>query len=63
MFAAQRFVSRDARCCCIACRSGTVEANGGAYNWRVSAIALSEVYDIAGLPDTAIYVGIRMTAA
>ena len=44
-------------------RSGTVEANGGAYNWRVSAIALSEVYDIAGLPDTAIYVGIRMTAA
>lgn len=44
-------------------RTGTVEANGATYNWRVSAIALSEVYDIAGLPDTSIYVGVRITAA
>lgn len=43
-------------------RSGTVDANGSTYNWRVSAIALSSVYDIAGLPDTAIYVGVRVTA-
>ena len=44
-------------------RSGTFDANGATYNWRVSAIALSEVYDIAGLPDTAIYLGVRVTAA
>ena len=42
-------------------RSGTVEANGTTYKWRVSAISLSSVYKIKGLPDTAIYVGIRMT--
>ena len=41
--------------------SGTVEANGTTYTWRVSAIALSSVYKINGLPDTAVYVGIRMT--
>lgn len=44
-------------------RAGTIDVNGSSYNWRVSAIALSEVYDIAGLPDTAIYVGVRVTAA
>lgn len=44
-------------------RSGTVDAGGTTWNWRVSAIALSEVYGIAGLPDTAIYVGVRMTSA
>lgn len=44
-------------------RSGTVDAGGTTYSWRVSAIALSEVYDISGLPDTAMYVGIRMTPA
>ena len=44
-------------------RSGTVDAGGSSYSWRVSAIPLSEVYDIAGLPDTAMYVGIRMTPA
>lgn len=42
-------------------RSGTIEANGMTYNWRVSAIPLSSVYKIKGLPDTAIYVGVRMT--
>ncbi|MEE0845166.1 MAG: teichoic acid transporter [Eggerthellaceae bacterium] len=44
-------------------RSGTFDANGTTYNWRVSAISLDSVYDIAGLPDTAIYVGVRVTAA
>ena len=42
-------------------RSGTIKANGTAYDWRVSAIPLSSVYKIKGLPDTAIYVGVRMT--
>ena len=44
-------------------RAGTLDAGGATYNWRVSAIPLSSVYDISGLPDTAIYVGIRITAA
>ena len=42
-------------------RSGTIDANGATYNWRVSAIPLSNVYKIKGLPDTAIYVGVRVT--
>ena len=42
-------------------QSGTIDANGTTYKWRVSAIPLSSVYKINGLPDTAIYVGIRMT--
>lgn len=42
--------------------TGTVDVDGSTYTWRVSAIALSEVYDISGLPDTAVYVGIRLTA-
>ena len=42
-------------------KSGTVSANGNTYTWRVSAIPLSSVYKIKGLPDTAVYVGVRMT--
>ena len=42
--------------------TGTVDVDGSTYTWRVSAIALSEVYDISGLPDSAVYVGIRLTA-
>lgn len=42
--------------------TGTVDVDGTSYAWRVSAIALSSVYDISGLPDTAVYVGIRLTA-
>lgn len=42
-------------------QSGTIEANGTSYTWRVSAIALSSVYDISGLPESATYVGIRVT--
>ena len=42
--------------------TGTIAlANGAVGTWRVSAIALSSVYSIDGLPDTAIYVGIRVT--
>lgn len=43
-------------------QAGTVEANGTVYNWRVSAISLKEVYDVAGLPESAVYVGIRLTS-
>ena len=42
-------------------QTGTIDVNGTVYTWRVSAIALSSVYDISGLPDTAVYVGIRLT--
>ena len=42
-------------------QSGTVDIDGFTYTWRVSA-ALSDKYDIKGLPDTAAYVGIRLTA-
>ncbi len=43
-------------------QTGTVEANGTTYTWRVSATALSNKYDISGLPESAVYVGIRMSA-
>lgn len=42
-------------------RTGTVDVDGTTYSWRVSAIALSEVYSISGLPESATYVGIRIT--
>ena len=42
--------------------AGTIDVDGTVYSWRVSAIALSSVYDISGLPDTAVYVGIRLYA-
>lgn len=40
-------------------QAGTVSTDNGTYNWRVSAIELSEMYDISGLPNTAFFVGIR----
>lgn len=42
-------------------QSGTMDIEGTLYTWRVSAIELSNVYDISGLPSTATYVGIRLT--
>lgn len=42
-------------------QSGTIDVGGTVYSWRVSAIPLSDMYDISGLPETAVYVGIRMT--
>ena len=38
-------------------RTGSIDVNGTTYSWRVSAIALSEVYSISGLPESATYVG------
>ena len=44
-------------------REGSLEIDGTAYTWRVSAIALDEIYDISGLPDDAVYVGIRLSVS
>lgn len=41
---------------------GTIEGESGTYSWRVSALPLSEIYSVDGLPDNAVYVGIRMTS-
>lgn len=43
-------------------REGTLASDGGAYAWRVSVCPLADVYDIAGLPESAQYVGIRLQA-
>lgn len=43
-------------------REGTLSlADGRTASWRVAAIELEHVYDIAGIPDSAVYVGIRVT--
>lgn len=39
---------------------GTIMINGKIYDWTVSATELKDVYPIAGLPDNAVYVGIRI---
>ncbi len=44
-------------------QTGTIDIDGTTYNWRVSATALSNKYSISGLPESAAYVGIRLTAA
>ncbi len=41
--------------------TSTATRDGVSCTWRVSVIALSEVYDIEGLPEDSLYVGIRMT--
>lgn len=42
---------------------GTIMINGNTYDWTVSAVSLKDVYSIAGLPDDAVYVGIRIKGA
>ena len=44
-------------------QSGTIDMDDVTYTWRVSAAPLSDKYDIKGLPETAAYVGIRLTVA
>lgn len=39
---------------------GTIMINGVVYDWTVSSVALKDVYSINGLPDDAVYVGIRI---
>lgn len=41
---------------------GTVDTDAGKCTWRVACCPLSGVYDISGLPETAQYVGIHITA-
>lgn len=41
--------------------SGLVDKDDVTYQWRVSVIPLSDVYEIKGLPDDALYVGVRLT--
>lgn len=39
---------------------GTVDTDAGSCSWRIACCSLSGVYDIAGLPETAQYVGIHI---
>ena len=42
--------------------AGTVDADGTACTWKISSLPLDEVYSISGLPESACYVGVRITA-
>lgn len=42
--------------------TGNVEVGGITYAWKISALPLNEVYSVNGLPEDAIYVGIRFTS-
>ena len=42
---------------------GTLDAGGTTCTWKVSALPLKEMYSIAGLPENACYVGVRVTVA
>lgn len=44
-------------------RVGQFEKESGVYQWRISAINLSEIYSVSNLPSSAIYVGLRVTPA
>ncbi len=41
---------------------GVVEVDGKAYTWKVSALPLSDMYSISGVPEESCYVGVRLTA-
>lgn len=43
-------------------REGTATTDAGTFTWRISVCPLADVYKINGLPETAQYVGIRMTS-
>lgn len=42
-------------------QAGTVEIDGETCSWRVSVIALSEMYSVSGLPEDALFVGVRLS--
>ena len=42
-------------------KNGTIVINDETYFWRVSAVKFKDAYSIEGIPDSAVYVGIRMT--
>ena len=41
---------------------GVVEVDDKAYTWKVSALLLSDMYSISGVPEDSCYVGVRLTA-
>ncbi len=41
---------------------GNITTDTGDYTWRVSTIPLTEIYSTQGIPEDAVYVGIRMTS-
>ena len=43
--------------------TGTIMVSGDEYTWTVSAAPLKSVYSVSGLPDDAVYVGIRIRGA
>ncbi len=43
-------------------QSGSIIINDVGYTWRVSTLPLADMYGISGLPEDAVYVGIRLTA-
>lgn len=42
--------------------TGSIETEAGTCTWRVSAVPLSDLYHVSGLPKTAYYVGVRFIA-
>ena len=40
---------------------GTLDADGTACTWKISALPLSDMYSVQGLPEDACYVGVRVT--
>ncbi len=42
-------------------QTGKIDVDGTSCTWRVSVCSLSAVYDVSGFPETAQYVGIRLT--
>ena len=45
------------------CSMGTLDAEGTPCTWKISALPLSDMYSISGLPEDACYVGVRVTVA
>lgn len=43
-------------------QEGTVTTDDGTFQWRISTCALEYIYEISGLPETAMYVVVRITA-
>ena len=41
--------------------TGHIEVDGVPCTWRISALPITEIYDVQGLPEEAVYVGVRIT--
>lgn len=42
---------------------GSLDADGTLCSWKISALPLTDMYSITGLPENACYVGVRVTVA